>query len=128
MKGIIDKRLIGRAILVGVLFELGLVAACHYKPWLRDHFLLFGAMMIAGTAGLLYARDLARGFAKGALGGLAIGAACGLAAVGLANVLGARPDVYLPYGVMVMTLTGMIGGVFGQADAIMRAFFKGLGG
>lgn len=127
MKGIIDKRLIGRAILVGVLFELGLVAACHYKPWLRDHFLLFGAMMIAGTAGLLYARELAGGFAKGALGGLVCGAACGLTAVGLLNLLGDRPDIFLPYGVLVMTFTGAIGGVFGQMGAIMRAFLKTLG-
>jgi hypothetical protein len=29
---------------------------------------------------------------------------------------------------MVMTLTGMIGGVFGQADAVMRDFFNSLGG
>ena len=36
----------------------------------------------AGTAALLYARDLARGYVSGALGGLVIGAACGLAASG----------------------------------------------
>jgi hypothetical protein len=127
MKAIIDTRLLGRATLVGVVFELGLVVASHYKPWLRDHFLLFGAMMIAGTTGLLYARDLARGFAKGALGGLACGAACGLTAVGMSNVLGDRPEVFLPYGVMVMTLTGAIGGIFGQIGAIMRAFLRTLG-
>ena len=128
MKGIVDRRLLSRAIAVGVLFECVLVAVSHYKPWVRDHFLLFGAMMIAGTAGLLYARDLARGFAKGVLGGLVIGAACGLSAVGLSNVLGAEPQATLPFGVMVMTLTGMVGGVFGQVDAIMRALFKSLGG
>ena len=127
MKAIIDTRLLSRAILVGVLFEAGLVIASHYKPWLRDHFLLFGAMMIAGTTGLLYARDLARGFAKGSLGGLACGAACGLTAVGLSNVLGDHPDTYLPYGVMVMTLTGAIGGMFGQFGATMRAFLRTLG-
>ena len=127
MKAIIDRRLLSRAILVGVVFEVGLVAAGHYKPWIMAHFLLFCAMMIAGTAGLLYARELAGGFAKGALGGLVCGAACGLTAVGLLNLLGDRPDIFLPYGVLVMTFTGAIGGVFGQMGAIMRAFLKTLG-
>ncbi len=70
-------------------------------------------MMIAGTAALLYARDLARGYVAGALGGLVIGAACGLAAVGTANLLGDHPETFLPYGVMVCALVGIIGGLFG---------------
>ncbi len=127
MKGIIDRKLLSRAILVGVVFEAALVVASHYKPWLKTHFLLFGAMMIAGTAGLLYARDLAAGFAKGSLGGLACGAACGMTAVALSHILGEHPDISLPYGVMVMTFTGAVGGIFGQLDAIMRAFLKTLG-
>ena len=86
----------------------------HYRPVLALHFGLFGCMMIAGTAGLLYARDLARGYVAGALGGLVIGAACGLAAVGTANLLGDQPDLFIPYGVMVCTLIGAIGGLFGQ--------------
>ena len=45
----------------------------------------------------------------------------------LSNVLGDRPDIFLPYGVMVMTFTGAIGGIFGQLDAMMRAFLKTLG-
>src|SRR5258705_436228 len=47
-------------------------------------------MMIAGTMGLLYARELARGYISGALGGLAIGAGCRLAAGGVAHLLGDR--------------------------------------
>ena len=45
-------------------------------------------MMIAGTAALLYARDLARGYIMGSLGGLVIGAACGLSAVGIGKSAG----------------------------------------
>ena len=75
-------------------------------------------MMIAGTAALLYARDLARGYVKGALGGLVIGAACGLAAVGTANLLGDQPDRFLPYGVMVLALIGAVGGLFGQYGGV----------
>ena len=51
------------------MFELLLVVAAHYRPWLKPTFLMFGCMLIAGVAGLLYARDLARGLALGALGG-----------------------------------------------------------
>ena len=58
-------------------------------------------MLIAGVAGLLYARDLARGYGSGALGGVAVGAVCGLVAVASANLLGDRPDLFIPYGVMV---------------------------
>ena len=84
-------------------------------------------MMVAGVAGLLYARDLARGFGAGMLGGAAAGAVCGIVAVAAANVLGDRPDLYIPYGVMVSTLTGAVGGLFGQIDAMMKAFLKTLG-
>src|ERR1700761_7819754 len=126
MKAIVDRKILSRAVLVGVIFSLGLVAAGHYRPWLKSHFVLFGCMMIAGTAGLLYARDFARGYAKGALGGLACGAACGMSAVGLSNMLGDQPQIFLPYGVMVMTLTGAVGGLFGQLDAWMRDFIRSL--
>jgi hypothetical protein len=83
-------------------------------------------MMIAGTAALLYARDLARGYVMGALGGLVIGAACGIAAVGVANLLGDHPDRFLPYGVMVSALIGAIGGLFGQYAAWIREFIATL--
>jgi hypothetical protein len=124
MKTIIDAKILSRALIVGVVIELILVAIGHARPQFKLHYGLFGAMVASGTAGLLYGRDLARGFAKGALGGLAIGAACGVAAVGLSNVLGDEPRTFLPYGVMVLTLTGCIGGLFGQLDAWMRAFLS----
>jgi hypothetical protein len=122
----IDGKILRRAMLVGAVFELLLVVAGHYSPWLRAHFLLFGCMMIAGVAGLLYARDLARGFRLGALGGGVTGAAGGIVAVGASNVLGDRPDIFIPYGVMVLTLIGAIGGLFGQLDAILRRIIRSM--
>jgi hypothetical protein len=116
----IDIKILKRAMLVGMVFEFLLVVAGHFSPMLRDHFMLFGCMMIAGVAGLLYARDLARGFRLGALGGGVTGSAAGIVAVGASNVLGDRPDLYIPYGVMVLTLIGAIGGLFGQLDAVLR--------
>jgi hypothetical protein len=109
-----------------VLLEAGFMLLGHYRPFLTKHFGLFGCMMIAGTAALLYARDLARGYVAGALGGLVIGAACGLTAVGTANLLGDRPDDFLPYGVIICALVGAIGGLFGQYAAWIRAFIATL--
>jgi hypothetical protein len=83
-------------------------------------------MLIAGVAGLLYARDLARGYGSGALGGAAVGAVCGLVAVATASLMGDRPDLFIPYGVMVSTLTGLVGGLFGQLDAQLRVIIKSL--
>jgi hypothetical protein len=125
-KTLVDAKILDRALLVGVLFEAGFVALGHYRPFITLHFGLFGCMMIAGTAALLYARDLARGYVAGALGGLVIGAACGVTAVGTANLLGDRPDDFLPYGVMVCALVGAIGGLFGQYAAWIRAFIATL--
>jgi hypothetical protein len=117
----IQRKILARAVTVGVVVELALVFLAHFKPAARG-MLLFGAMMIAGMAGLLYARDLARGYGLGALGGGAAGAASGVAAVGLATFLHDQPELYLPYGVMVCTLTGIVGGLFGQMDARIRAW------
>jgi hypothetical protein len=125
-KTLVDAKILDRALIVGVLLEAGFVALGHFRPFLTLHFGLFGCMMIAGTAALLYARDLARGYVAGALGGLVIGAACGLTAVGTANLLGDRPDDFLPYGVMVCALVGAIGGLFGQYAAWIRAFIATL--
>ena len=125
-KTLIDTKILDRALLVGVLLEAGFMLLGHYRPFISKYFGLFGCMMIAGTAGLLYARDLARGYVAGALGGLVIGAACGVTAVATANLLGDRPDDFLPYGVMICALVGAIGGLFGQYAAWIRAFIATL--
>jgi hypothetical protein len=51
-----------------------------------------------------------------------IGAACGVVAVLGAGWLGENPEKYIPYGVMVLTLTGAVGGFFGEVDARLRAY------
>lgn len=126
VQALIDSRLLGRALIVGTLLEIALMIASHFRPWLQIHYALFGIMMIAGTAALLYARDLARGYVMGALGGLVVGAACGIAAVATANVLGDQPEQFIPYGVMICALVGAIGGLFGQYAAWIREFIATL--
>jgi hypothetical protein len=123
---LVDPKILSRALLAGMVCEAGFMLVGHYRPIVALHYGLFGCMMIAGTMGLLYARDLARGYISGALGGLVIGAACGLAAVAAASLLGDRPDLFIPYGVMICTLIGAIGGLFGQYGAWIRAFIATL--
>ena len=123
---LLEPRLLLRALSAGVIIAAGFMLVGHYRPLLALHYGLFGCMMLAGTMGLLYARDLARGYVAGALGGLVIGAGCGLAAVGTANLMGDRPDQFIPYGVMVCTLIGAIGGLFGQYGAWIRDFIRTL--
>ena len=120
----VNLKILRRAIAVGVMFELLLVVAAHYRPWLKHTFLMFGCMLIAGVAGLLYARDLARGFRAGALGGGAAGALCGVVAVVAYNLFGDEPNIDIPLGVLVLTLTGIVGGLFGQLDAMFKAFIR----
>ncbi|HKD47251.1 MAG TPA: hypothetical protein VKB67_06165 [Rhizomicrobium sp.] len=120
----VNLKILRRAIAVGVMFELVMVVAAHYRPWLKHTFLMFGCMLIAGVAGLLYARDLARGFRAGALGGGAAGALCGFVAVVAYNLFGDQPNMDIPLGVLVLTFTGIVGGLFGQLDAMFKAFIR----
>jgi hypothetical protein len=117
----LDLKILKRAIIVSLVFQLALVAFGWFWPVFRPG-LLFGVMMVAAVAGLLYARDLARGFLAGMLGGAVAGAAGGVAAVALAGWLGERPEIFIPYGVMVTMLTGAVGGFFGELDARLRAY------
>jgi hypothetical protein len=116
-----DLNILKRALFVGIVIQVALILAGYVWPWLRPA-LLFACMVTAAVAGLLYARDLARGFLAGMLGGAMAGAGCGLVAVAGASFLHEQPEIYIPYGVMVMMLTGAVGGVFGELDARLRAY------
>ena len=117
----IDLKILKRALFVGIVFQLVLVGCGYFWPHFRPG-LLFACMMTAAVAGMLYARDLGRGFLPGMMGGAVTGAASGLVAVTGASILGEEPEIWIPYGVMVLTLTGTVGGVFGEIDARLRAY------
>jgi hypothetical protein len=117
----LDLKILKRALIVGIVFQLVLVACGWFWPHFRPG-LLFACMMTAAVAGMLYARDLARGFLAGMLGGGMTGAASGLVAVAGASFLGEEPEIWIPYGVMVLMLTGAVGGLFGELDARLRAY------
>ena len=66
---LVDPKLLIRALAAGAAAAAAFMLLGHYRPVLALHYGLFGCMMIAGTMGLLYARDVARGYRAGALGG-----------------------------------------------------------
>ena len=93
----VNLKILRRAIAVGVMFELLLVVAAHYRPWLKPTFLMFGCMLIAGVAGLLYARDLARGFMARARWAARRWAPCAALWRWRRPIcFGDRPDLYIP--------------------------------
>ena len=118
-----DGRLLQRAAPTGVVLEIALVTLGHFVPWVRLNALEFCAMMIAGLAGLFYARDFARGYGKGALGGAIAGGTSGLIGISVANMLGEVPLLVLPFGTAILILVGAIGGLFGQLGADIRRLF-----
>jgi hypothetical protein len=117
----IDLKILKRALFIGIVFQLVLLACGYFRAAFQPG-LLFACMMTSAIAGMIYGRDLGRGFLSGMLGGAMIGAACGVVAVLGAGWLGEHPEIYIPYGVMVMMLTGAVGGFFGEVDARLRAW------
>jgi hypothetical protein len=124
MDGVFDGRLLQRAAITGIVLELAMVVIGHYVPWVRINFYEFGAMMFAGLAGLFYARDSARGYAKGALGGAVVGGTSGLIGISAANILGHVALIVLPVGTAITVMVGAIGGLFGQMGANIRTLTR----
>jgi hypothetical protein len=116
-----------RAITVGILLLITFVVFSHYLPLLATQ-VLFATMLITGIAGLLYAREVARGYGPGALGGAFAGGICALIGIAVAVLLGDAPaftlgnapEIVLVVGTAISVLTGAIGGLFGQLDAVLN--------
>ena len=109
-----------RAALAGIALQITMVVIGNYVPWFRAHFYAFGCMMIAGLAGLFYAREFAQGYARGALGGAIAGGTSGVIGISLANILGHVALIVLPFGAALTIFVGAIGGLFGQMAANIR--------
>jgi len=115
-----DEKLIQRAAVTGIILQIAMVVIGHYVAWVRANAWEFGTMMISGLVGLFYARDLAKGYGRGALGGAVVGGTSGLIAVCAANILGDERLIVIPFAAVLTTLTGAIGGLFGQMGANIR--------
>jgi len=77
-------------------------------------------MMISATAGYLYAMDSGPGFGIAALGGAIAGGTCALIGIALSVIMRDVPEIVLVFGTVISTVTGAIGGLFGQMAANMR--------
>ena len=116
----IDGRILRYAIIVGTTLQAANALARHLG-WLSDYYAVFGGMFISGVAGLLYARDTNRGYAPGAIGGAVAGLVTISIGVALTVTLHDAPAVLIPFAMLICTLTGAIGGLFGQLGASIRA-------
>ena len=117
----IDAKILQRSTTVGTALQLAMVVAGHFVPWVRDNVFMFGGMLISGVAGLLYARDAARGYMWGALGGAIAGGLCALIGIGLSVLLGDTPNFVLALGTAISVVTGAAGGHWGQFGVFLKS-------
>jgi hypothetical protein len=115
----IDGRILRYAIIVGTTLQ-AVNALAYDLGWLSEYYALFGGMFISGVAGLLYARDANKGYRPGAVGGGAAGLVCITIGVALAVTLHDAPAVLIPFAMLMCTITGSIGGLFGQLGAAIK--------
>lgn len=113
----IDARIFQRALTVGLLLQITMVVLGHYVEWVALNVFRFGGMFISGVAGLLYARDLDRGWGAGAFGGTFAGGLCALIGVIVSVMLHDTPPNIVLFAVPSSALTGAVGGLFGQMAA-----------
>jgi hypothetical protein len=125
MSPMIDGRILRNAIIVGTTLE-AVNALARHVGWLSDYYAQFGGMFIAGVAGLLYAREVNRGYTHGALGGAIAGLVSVSVGVALLVTLHDAPAMLIPLALAICTLTGAIGGLFGQVGANIRAALAAL--
>jgi general stress protein CsbA len=117
---VIDFRALIRATFVGIVIQFAMVVGAHFLPGLRAHYYLFALMMIAATAGYVYAADTGRGFFVGATAGAIAGGICGFIALLISTLLHDIPQSFIPIDTAICVLTGAVGGLWGQVSANMK--------
>jgi hypothetical protein len=120
----INAPILQRATMVGTMLQLTMIVLGHYIPWVRDNVFMFGGMLISGIAGLLYARDAALGYGRGALGGAIAGGICALIGIAASVLLKDTPPFVLGLGTSISVVTGAAGGLWGELGARIKARFK----
>jgi len=115
----VDGRILRFAVIVGTTLEV-VTAILRHLQWLDDYYAWFGGMFIAGVTGLLYAREVNRGYGAGAAGGAVGGFVCAAIGVALAVTLKDARPVLIPVALVVCAFVGAIGGLFGQLGADIR--------
>jgi hypothetical protein len=111
---LINTASLERTALVGTVTQLLMFVVGHFIPWVAANVFGFGSMMIAATAGYLYAREVEAGYARGALGGAVVGGLCALLGLFFAFSLHDVDRLSVLVGTLSAILTGAVGGVFGE--------------
>jgi len=118
----IERKSLLAATIAGTILQVAMVVIGHFVPWVAIHVFMFGGMMISATVGYLYARDVGRGYGSGAVGGAIAGGMCALTGIAISVTLGDMAPGALALGTAISTLTGAIGGLFGQMSAAILAW------
>jgi len=115
----LDASALQRAILVGTFLQALTVMIGHFGGLVAGYEIgfLFAGMMISATVGYLYAQDVSKGYGRGACGGAISGGACALMGIAFSVALGDMAPMILVQRTLISTLTGAVGGVFGQMAA-----------
>jgi hypothetical protein len=116
---VLDRSALQRAILVGTFLQALTVMVGHFGGLFAGYEIgfLFAGMMISATVGYLYAQDVSKGYGLGACGGAISGGVCALMGIAFSVVLGDMALIVLLQRTLISTLTGAVGGVFGQMAA-----------
>ncbi len=121
----VNLKILRRAIAVGVMFELLLVVAAHYRPWLKHNFPDVRLHADRGRGGTALCPRPGAGLSRRRLGWREPRARCAAWWRWRSRTSSATgPILYIPWGVMVLTFTGVVGGLFGQLDAMFKAFIR----
>lgn len=102
---------------MGTLGQVAMVVLGHFLPWIALHVFMFGGMTISAIAGYVYGHNAAKGYVRGALAGAIAGGVCALLGIAVSVMLGDTQPFVLVLGTAISTLTGAVGGVFGQMFA-----------
>lgn len=117
----VNAQILQRSSWVSTMLHLTMFILGHYIPWVRENVFLFGGMLISGVSGLLYAREAAVGYARGALGGIIAGGGGALIGIAISVLLGDVPVFVLGPGTSIAMLTGVVGGLWGELGARLKA-------
>lgn len=100
-------------IVYGTLAQTAMVLVGH---WVTAVASLFGPLgvTISLIVGLLWAREYASGFGRGAGGGAVVGGACALIGIGISFALGDVEATILAFGTLSSAVTGALGGLAGS--------------
>ena len=106
---------------IATVFQLAMVLAGHYVPYIRDNVFAIGGMGISLVFGAAWARAGAKGKGHATLGGGIVGGVSALIGIAVCVALGDTEAVVLGFGTAGSFVAGLIGGIVTYAVAGPKA-------